>query len=108
MQHLGIPTRFLDWSLKWEVGLWFAVENPANDNVDGQLWIFSVPNEMHPTDTRDNFYNKNLSNLDKTYLINVPIYWSENSKDQLGETKRQRQYGIFSVSSFERSLVPLE
>lgn len=107
-QHLGIPTRFLDWSLKWEVGLWFAVENPDNDDVDGQFWVFSVPNEIHPTDTRDNFYNKDLGNLDKTYLINAPIYWSDELNNQIGEIKRQRQFGKFSVSSFEKSIIPLE
>jgi hypothetical protein len=107
-QHIGIPTRFLDWSLKWEVGLWFAVEKPENDNVDGQFWIFTAPNEIHPTDTRDNFYNKDLYNLDKTYLINAPIYWSSELNNQIGEIKRQRQFGKFSVSSFEKSIIPLE
>lgn len=107
-QHLGLPTRFLDWSLKWEVGLWFAVEKPENDNVDGQFWVFSAPNEIHPTDTRDNFYNKDLNNLDKTYLINAPIYWSDELNSQIGEIKRQRQFGKFSVSSFEKSIIPLE
>jgi hypothetical protein len=107
-QHLGVPTRFLDWSQKWKVGLWFAVENPSNDNVDGQFWIFSVPNEIHPTDSRDNFYNKDFYNLDKTYLINAPIYWSEDLNSQIGEIKRQRQFGKFSVSSFGKSIIPLE
>lgn len=107
-QHIGIPTRFLDWSLKWEVGLWFAVENPQNDKVDAQFWIFSAPNEIHPTATRDNFYNKDLYNLDKTYLINAPIYWSDELNNQIGEVKRQRQFGKFSVSSFEKSIIPLE
>lgn len=107
-QQLGVSTRFLDWSLKWEIGLWFAVENPSNDSVDGQFWIFSVPNEIHPTDSRDNFYNKDLYNLDKTYLINAPIYWSEDLSSQIGEIKRQRQFGKFSVSSFGKSIIPLE
>jgi hypothetical protein len=108
MQHLAIPTRLLDWTLKWEVGLWFAVEKPENDNVDGQFWIFSPLNEIHATDTRDNFYNKDLNNLDKTYLINAPIYWSDDLKNQIGEIRRQRQFGKFSISSFEKSIVPLE
>jgi hypothetical protein len=107
-QHLGLPTRFLDWSLKWEVGLWFAVDNPKNDDVDGQFWVFSVPNAIHPNDIRDNFYNKDLGSLDKTYLINPPIYWSNDLIEQIGEIKRQRQFGKFSVSSFEKSIIPLE
>jgi hypothetical protein len=107
-QHLGLQTRLLDWSLKWEVGLWFAVENPNNDDVDGQFWIFSAPNAIHLTDTRNNFYNKDLNNLDKTYLINAPIYWSDDLKTQVGEIKRQRQFGKFSISSYEQSITSLE
>lgn len=107
-QHLGLPTRLLDWSLKWQVGLWFAVENPSNDNVDGQFWIFSPPNEIHFTDTRGNFYDKDLNKLDQTFLINVPIFWSSDLEKQVGEIKRSRQFGKFTISPFEKSIIPLE
>jgi hypothetical protein len=108
LQHLGVETRMLDWSLKWEVGLWFAVENQANDYFDGQFWVFSVPNEIHLTDTRDNFYNKRIKNIDSTFLINAPIYWSGELTEQVGVIKRQRQFGKFSISSFEKAIIPLE
>ena len=108
MQHYSIPTRLLDWSLKWEVGLWFAVENSENDEVDGQFWIFTVPDEIHSTSTRDNYYNKDIDNLDKTYFINAPIYWSDELSGQVAEIKRQRQHGKFSISPFNSSFVPLE
>jgi len=104
-QHLGIPTRFLDWSLKWEIGLWFAVENPANDNIDGQFWIFSVPNEIHLTDT---YYKEDITNLDQTYFINAPIYWSNELEEYIGEIKRQRQQGKFTVSPYNNAVIPLE
>jgi hypothetical protein len=108
LQHLGIPTRLLDWSLKWEVALWFAVENEANDYVDGQFWVFSVPNNIHLTDTRNNFFEKNIKDIESTYLINAPIYWSEELSEQVEEIKRQRQFGKFSISSFDKSVIPLE
>jgi hypothetical protein len=108
LQHLGVPTRMLDWSLKWEVGLWFAVENEENDDVDGQFWVFSVPNEIHLTDKRDNFYSKEIKNIDSTFFINAPIYWSGELSEQVGEIKRQRQFGKFSISSFEKAVIPLE
>lgn len=107
-QHFGLDTRFLDWSLKWEVGLWFAVENPKNDDVDGQFWVFSVPDEIALNDSEDGFYQKDIKSLDKAYFINAPIYWSDELKEQTAEIKRQRQHGKFSISSFEKSLVPLD
>ena len=107
-QHLRIPTRLLDWSLKPLVGLWFAVEDSKNDNVDGQLWVFTTPDCIHLTDTRDNFYKKDINNLDKTYLINPPIYFSEELVNQIAEIKRERQIGKFTISSFENSIIPLE
>jgi hypothetical protein len=107
-QHLGVPTRLLDWSLSWEVGLWFAVENAKNDDVDGQFWIFSVPENIHRVDDAVSFYNMDIQNLDQTYFINAPIYWSDEIFDQTGEIRRMRQHGKFSVSPFEKSFIPLE
>jgi hypothetical protein len=107
-QHLGVPTRLLDWSLKWEVGLWFAVENPKNDDVDGQFWVFSVPDNIHLIDDRVSFYDMDIHNLDQTYFINAPIYWSDEIFDQTGEIRRMRQHGKFSISPYVKSFVPLE
>jgi hypothetical protein len=107
-QHLGMPTRLLDWSAKWEDALWFAVEDLKNDDVDGQFWILTVPDSIHLTDTRDSFLKKDLVNLDKTYLINAPIYWSDELSNQIGEIRRQRQYGKFTISPYNTSFVPLE
>jgi hypothetical protein len=106
-QHLGKQTRLLDWTLKWQVALWFAVRNPLHDNCNGQFWIFSVPNEIHLTDNRGNFYKKDLVNLDRTYLINTPIYWSDSLKDQVAEIRRERQFGKFSISPFDLVSVAL-
>lgn len=107
-QHLEISTRLLDWTMDWKVALWFAVENPNNDGIDGQFWVFTAPDKIHSTDTRDSFYKKDLDNLDKTYLINVPIYWSEELPLQVGDVKRQRQFGKFTISPYESSFTPLE
>lgn len=37
-QHHGIPTRLLDWTTNPLKALFFAVENPNYDHVDGQLF----------------------------------------------------------------------
>ena len=41
MQHFRIPTRLLDWSLKPEIALFFAVE--SHENEIGQFWIYKTP-----------------------------------------------------------------
>lgn len=42
-QHYGVPTRLMDWSLSAEVGLYFALDNSAFDDVDGQYWVIYMP-----------------------------------------------------------------
>jgi len=108
-QHLGAPTRLLDWTLKWEMAVWFAVENPKNDDVDGQFWVYSVPNDKFLNDAQGSrYYEKDLVNLDNPYFLNAPIYWSDEIFNQNGEIKRFRQHGKFSISPYEKAIIPLE
>lgn len=39
MQHYNAPTRFLDWTASFYVGLYFAAED---DTTDGAIWILNV------------------------------------------------------------------
>lgn len=107
-QHYGIPTRMLDWTLKWEVALWFAVENSKNDDVDGQFWVFSRPDEILLTDEASNsYYAKDILSLDRSYFINAPIYWTDELQKQVAEIRKMRQHGKFTISPLEQSYLPL-
>ncbi len=40
MQHYGIKTRMLDWTLSWKVAAYFATEE-GEDNADGAVWCLN-------------------------------------------------------------------
>ena len=42
-QHYELPTRFMDWTIKCEIALFFAVSNPEHDEFNGEFWIYLVP-----------------------------------------------------------------
>ena len=41
-QHHGVPTRLLDFSTNPLKGLFFAVNDPEHDQVDGVLWVLTL------------------------------------------------------------------
>ena len=40
-QHHGVPTRLLDWSTNPLKALYFAIENPNQDDSDGIVYVYS-------------------------------------------------------------------
>ncbi len=44
MQHHGLATRLLDWSVNPLVALWFAVNKPPAESQSGVLWVFQPGN----------------------------------------------------------------
>lgn len=49
-QHYGLPTRLLDWSTNPLKGLFFAVEDPSFDEVDGVVYVASPNSWMEGTE----------------------------------------------------------
>lgn len=41
MQHYGIKTRVLDWTLSWRVAAYFATEKKDEDNEEGAVWCLN-------------------------------------------------------------------
>lgn len=54
-QHHGLPTRLLDWTTNALVALWFAVEQPPEEDANGAVWMFYGK----PDDYADEKKNKN-------------------------------------------------
>lgn len=107
-QHLGIPTRLMDWTLCSEVALYFAVSDNSCKKKDGDLWIFVVPDEF-------NIYSKTeyLSDIkpfktDNDLFINIPYHWSNNYEKNEAQRNMVSQQGKFFVRNLFQALIPLE
>ena len=76
-QHYGLPTEALDWSYRFEVGLYFAVINILNeDKNDGVLWALNYKL------LEDNYLDKPLEN--KILLYRPQYYLNSNLRAQKG------------------------
>jgi len=108
-QHLGLKTRLLDWSIDWQIGLLFAVENENHFGSDGQFWIFYCPKKWRYNFSRsEEIYTKDLTNIESPYLVNMPFVLNEQWEEQIGIIKAWRQSGRFFVQSYEQSTIPME
>lgn len=108
-QHYGIPTRFMDWTNDWEVALFFAVENPADDEFDGQFWIYLIPPGGLTIDNSNPTYlDIDPYKFDQTIFLNSAGFLSESYIDKLAERRKGRQRGKFCIQSHEMALIPLE
>ena len=109
-QHLGIPTRLLDWTLHPEVALYFAVDNPQFDNVDGQFLILYVPQTMVKIDGPEmqQFNNIPYQKLAETCFINPSFFHHDRYEEITGEVRRARQHGKFTIQPYDLALQGFE
>lgn len=109
-QHCELPTRLLDWTLKWEVALYFAVEEREEHNhEDGQFWVFSPPSSIILNDSRrGEFLEIHPLDFKMQNLINPPFSWTGNYENEIAEMRRARQHGKFFIQSISNSIIPME
>ena len=120
MRHYRAPSRLLDWTESALIGLYFAVEESADEGKDGALWLLlpSVLNHLAKihTDPRDpvdlpRFGSGRPASLNN-YLISRVRENSGSSIPPIGgfgsrnSERMTAQQGVFTV--FHADLKPLE
>lgn len=108
-QHLGLKTRFMDWSIGWETALMFAVENEKHFEKDGSFNVFLVPREQLFSSDRISKVSSEIDpfELSDDMMINTPIYMLDNKFDYVGEKRISRQAGRFWVQPVGKVNIPL-
>jgi FRG domain-containing protein len=108
-QHLGLKTRLLDWTKIYDLALLFAVEDESKYNEDGQFWVFKCFTEhfIHNECDRE-LINNHPFNINRLIMINYPSFIEEGTKNNIGENRRARQQGQFSIQPIEEACTPLD
>lgn len=108
-QHYELPTRFMDWSGKWETALCFAVADESDDYCDGQFWIYFVSQEKWVSDNGEsNYLNENPFEYEQTIFLNSAYTYSKNAQIQIAQRRKGTQNGKFCIQPYSKVIIPLE
>jgi hypothetical protein len=105
-QHLGLATRFLDWTLKYEVALFFACKNLPQ--TDGKIHIYVPRSDVFQADRKgDNYANSAPYNIAQPVFLNPYDFADDSSFKKFGQRFRARQHGRFLVTPLKDAIVDM-
>jgi hypothetical protein len=108
-QHLGLPTRLMDWSNNLYTALFFSIEDPKYDDTDGVIWIFHLTDKyLFGEDKKHLYIYKNPLNIRTSMLINPAIVYTSRYNDFIGIRRKLIQNGKFLLQPRSLTLTPLE
>lgn len=109
-QHIGLITRMTDWTRRFEVALYFSVENEELFGQDAQFWYFLIPQEFicNVNTNLKSVYETHPFSNEKNLMINHPYYQNEHKINKTAEVRRLNQSGIFFIQSSDKINIPLE
>lgn len=126
MRHLEVPSRLIDFTLKPDVALYFAVNNPQYWHEDGHVWFYkSYDKRYPPIDNMEDVFNANYMHIsaggelqqelaeidplnpDKVLLAHS-FYNVEDFSSQTGNQRKIKQAGKFIVMKNEWIKYPMD
>jgi len=108
LQHLGLPTRLIDWTISPEVACAFATD-PKDWDYDGELWVFLCRYDwLYSFDNLKDYWNIPIAEIEKHYVINHPFFMENKTIELPAEYRRMKQFGRFSIQSYKDCITPME
>lgn len=128
MRHLEFPSRLMDWTMKKEIALYFAVCNEDHHDVDGHVWFTFSPtgwgtmrgDQAFIQEIERNYQHLNAGRESMDILDTIDpwnpertllIHYAHSGADwtaQTAEVRRGAQGGKFIICPNDRFRIPLD
>lgn len=106
IQHEGIPTRLLDWTIDSKIALYFAVNDPKFHNEDGDLWVFFAKDSFNLT--AQNQEHTDPISIVQDWFANIPIMWNTHFQNNEPQRRMLGQQGKFFIRNNSNTFTPME
>ncbi len=103
MQHLGLPTRLIDWTLIPEYALFFALEDNNYESENAVIWYNRILADWDNImiDSSNIMNNMLPFDISESKFFNISIPWTNwtNAENASGYNNLQSQKGKFLILS---------